>query len=64
MVSIGTSAVVYPAAEMPLIAKRSGATLVEINPEDTPISDAYDHCLRATATEGLAELCEGLDLGA
>ncbi|NVB40086.1 NAD-dependent deacylase [Pseudenhygromyxa sp. WMMC2535] len=61
LVSIGTSAVVYPAAQMPLIAKRGGATLVEINPEDTPISHAYDHHLRTTATEGLAALCAGLD---
>ncbi|MEM7153830.1 MAG: NAD-dependent deacylase [Myxococcota bacterium] len=60
LVSIGTSAVVYPAADMPLIAKQAGATLVEINPEDTPISHAYDHCMRMSAIEGLTELCEGL----
>ncbi|MCA9707662.1 MAG: NAD-dependent deacylase [Myxococcales bacterium] len=61
LVSIGTSAVVYPAADMPLVAKRAGATLVEINPEDTPLSGAYDVHLRTTATEGLAQLCEGLE---
>lgn len=61
LVSIGTSAVVYPAADMPLIAKRAGATLVEVNPEPTPLSDAYDLHLRTTATEALAQLCEGLE---
>ena len=56
LVSIGTSAVVYPAAEMPLIAKQVGATLIEINPEETPLSAAYDHHMRGPATAMLAEL--------
>lgn len=55
-VSIGTSAVVYPAADLPLVAKRSGATLIEINPDPTPVSELYDVCLRGTATEMLAAL--------
>lgn len=55
-VSIGTSAVVYPAAQIPIVAKSHGATLVEINLEDTPLSDIYDHCLRGPATEMLARL--------
>jgi NAD-dependent deacetylase len=63
LVAIGTSAVVYPAADMPLIAKRAGARLVEINLEDTPMSSIYEIRLRTTATEGLARLCEGLPLG-
>lgn len=60
LVSIGTSAVVYPAADLPIIAKRAGARLVEVNPEDTPMSGLYDEHLRTTATEALAMLCEGL----
>jgi NAD-dependent protein deacetylase/lipoamidase len=55
-VSIGTSAAVYPAAEFPLIAKEYGAKLIEINPEQTPLSHAYDECLRGSATEVLARL--------
>ncbi len=55
-VSIGTSAAVYPAAELPLVAKEYGAKLIEINPEDTPLSHAYDECLRGTATKMLREL--------
>ena len=63
LVSIGTSAVVYPAADLPLIAIRTGAKLVEINPEETPMSSVYGTCLRTTASEGLAQLCEGLPEG-
>ena len=36
---IGTSAVVYPAATIPISAKESGATIIEINMEPTPITD-------------------------
>lgn len=36
--SIGTSALVYPAANLPLIALKAGATVVEINPQPTPLS--------------------------
>ncbi len=60
LVSIGTSAVVYPAAQLPLIAKQAGATLVEINPEETPLSGAYEHHLRGPATEMLARIADGL----
>lgn len=60
LVSIGTSAVVYPAADMPLVAQRAGAQLVEINPEETPLSHIYRHHFRTSASEALAELCQGL----
>jgi NAD-dependent deacetylase len=43
MLVIGTSAVVYPAAAMPGVAKEAGAQVIEINPEHTdltgPVSD-------------------------
>ncbi len=61
LVSIGTSAVVYPAAQMPLMARENGARLIEINPEETPVSAAYDTCVRAGATAALTALCAGLD---
>jgi NAD-dependent deacetylase len=35
---VGTSAVVYPAAALPITAKRRGARLIEVNPEQTDIS--------------------------
>lgn len=38
MLVVGCSAVVQPAAFMPVIAKQSGAIVVEINPEPTPLT--------------------------
>jgi NAD-dependent deacetylase len=40
--SIGTSALVYPAADLPLIARNNGAYLVEINPEPTALTPLAD----------------------
>jgi len=56
LVTVGTSAVVYPAAELPRIAMKSGATTVEINLEDTPVSALYQHRLRGKASDILASL--------
>jgi len=56
LISIGTSAVVYPAAEFPLFAKENGAILVEINPQETPLSEIFDLCLRGSAGEVLPTL--------
>lgn len=38
MIVVGTSATVQPAAELPLIAKRAGAVIIEVNPESTPLT--------------------------
>jgi NAD-dependent deacetylase len=38
MLVIGTSAVVYPAADMPCVAKEAGAQVIEINPERTSLT--------------------------
>ena len=38
MLVIGTSAIVQPAASMPLAAKENGAVVIEINPEATPLT--------------------------
>jgi NAD-dependent deacetylase len=43
---VGTSAEVYPAAALPDYAKSAGATIVEINPNPTPLSDFADYVLR------------------
>jgi NAD-dependent deacetylase len=58
IVSIGTSGVVYPAADLPRIAVRGGATSVEINLEDTPVTDMFQHRLRGPASEMLARMNE------
>jgi NAD-dependent deacetylase len=54
--SIGTSAVVYPAASLPEIARRHGACLVEINIEPTPLSPLADEVIQAPVAEVLPDL--------
>ena len=57
-VVVGTSAVVYPAASIPEIARAAGAFLVEVNPERTPLSDLCDEVLTGRAGEILPLLCQ------
>ncbi|MDA1193555.1 MAG: NAD-dependent deacylase [Planctomycetota bacterium] len=56
LISIGTSGVVYPAAELPRLATQRGARAIEINPQATPVSHLYDTVLRAPAAEALARI--------
>jgi NAD-dependent deacetylase len=53
---VGTSAAVSPAANLSPIAKSAGARVIEINPEETPISRHVDLSLRGGAGEILAGL--------
>ncbi len=50
---VGTSALVYPAAGLPEIAKDAGAYVVEVNPERTPLSRLCDEVLTGKAGEVL-----------
>ena len=50
---IGTSALVYPAAGLPEIARSAGAYVCEVNPERTPLSDLCDEVLTGKAGEVL-----------
>ena len=50
---VGTSALVYPAAGVPEIAKAAGAYVVEVNPERTPLSSLCDEVLTGKAGEVL-----------
>jgi NAD-dependent SIR2 family protein deacetylase len=56
MLVVGTSAVVRPAASLPLVAKHNGAFVVEVNTEFTPISALIDATLVGKASEVMAEL--------
>ncbi len=47
--TVGTSAIVYPAAALPLEATQHGATTVEANPSPTPLSGEMDFTLRGPA---------------
>lgn len=56
--SIGTSAEVYPAADLPYQAKQFGAYLVEVNPNDTPLTRYSDLKIAKPAGEGLPEILD------
>ncbi len=58
--SLGTSAIVYPAASIPQIAKRAGAFLIEINPETTPLSDIADVTILGKTGTILPEIVKSL----
>lgn len=53
---IGTSAIVEPAASLPLIAKQAGAYLIEINLDRTPVSGFMDDIYSGKAGEILPYL--------
>lgn len=54
--SIGTSASVRPGASLPLIARRSGAYLIEIDPNETALSVLADCWLQHRSSDLLQEL--------
>jgi NAD-dependent deacetylase len=56
--SIGTSAVVQPAASLPVAAKQSGAYLVEVNVERTPLTYVADEFFEGKSGEILPQLVE------
>jgi NAD-dependent deacetylase len=58
--SIGTSAQVYPAAELPLRALSAGAAVVEINPERTALTRHAQFSLQGPAGTILPQLVRGL----
>jgi NAD-dependent deacetylase len=58
--SVGTSAVVYPAAQLPATAQQAGAYVAEINPERTPLSDEVDAFLQEEAGTVLPEIVSKL----
>jgi NAD-dependent deacetylase len=56
---IGTSAVVYPAASIPITAKERGATVIEINTEPTPLTDQIsDYLISGCAGEIIPAIVE------
>ncbi len=61
LISIGTSGVVFPAADLPRLAVQRGALCVEVNPEETPVSDWYSVHVRGPASASLAGFWPELD---
>ena len=58
--SIGTSAEVYPAAGLPVEAKRAGAFFIEINPNETALSRYADVYIAAPSGEVLPALFDAV----
>lgn len=57
MLVIGTSAVVYPAADLPRIAKAHGAKVIEVNLEPTVLTETFsDYLIQGKAGEILPEI--------
>jgi len=62
MLVVGTSAVVQPAAMIPVIAKDNGAKIVEINPERTPLTDEIsDYLIMGEAGEVMNRILDALE---
>ncbi len=53
---LGSSLVVYPAAQMPQIAKRNGAVLVIVNIDPTPLDEMADLVINESASKVLSKL--------
>ncbi len=56
MLLVGTSGTVNPAARLPLVAKERGAILIEVNPEETPLTQWCDLALTGPADAILPQL--------
>jgi len=54
--SVGTSAIVHPAASLPEYALGVGAVVVEINPAETPLTQRATYVLQGPAGEVLPQL--------
>ena len=64
MLVVGTSGLVQPAAQLPLIAREAGATVIEVNPDPTELSDAAHIVCRGRAGTVLPALVAALTQGA
>jgi NAD-dependent deacetylase len=60
LVAVGSSLVVYPAAELPLVALRNGARLAIVNDEPTPYDELADLVVRGRAGEVLGSAVDTL----
>jgi len=56
--SVGTSALIEPAASLPHVALQSGSTLVEVNPNPTPLTSRAAYVLAGPAGQVLPALVE------
>ena len=59
-IAIGSSLVVEPAASFPVLAKRSGASLVIVNNQETPLDFLADIVIREPIGETMRSLLRQL----
>jgi NAD-dependent deacetylase len=60
MLVVGTSGVVQPAASLPYVAARTGALIVDVNPEPDEISEMADIFLQGKGGTVLPELVQAI----
>jgi NAD-dependent deacetylase len=60
LVVVGTSGIVYPAAGLPSAALAQGIPVIEVNPDDTPLSESVTATVRDTAGRALPGLLDRL----
>jgi NAD-dependent deacetylase len=63
MIIVGTSLVVSPANTLPIYAKQNDATLIEVNPEKTVMSNDMDLSIQATSASVLPKILSILKNG-
>jgi NAD-dependent deacetylase len=55
---VGSSLVVYPAAEIPLVAVRAGARMIVVNAEPTPFDRLAEVVLHGRSGEVLPQIAD------
>jgi len=58
MLAVGSSLVVYPAADVPMRAKQAGARLAIINKDSTPLDSLADHVINEAAGAVLPQIVQ------
>jgi NAD-dependent deacetylase len=56
---VGTSSLVYPAAALPRVAREHGARVIEVNLDETELTDLADISIRGKAGEILQQVVNG-----
>jgi NAD-dependent deacetylase len=57
---VGTSAIVYPAAYIPITAQQYGAYIVEVNIEETELTSLADYSIIGKSGEILPQIIESV----
>lgn len=58
VVIVGTSGVVFPAASLPVVAKRAGAAVIEVSPQPTELTRLADVFLGESAARGVPKIID------